>query len=72
MTNLIPRGSSDLANHDGIADSVSDGLIIAGLGVAPVWLTATLLPGGVFVWAVLYVLAGMAIGGVSAAKKVAR
>lgn len=62
MSNLIPKSSGSLVKHEGVLDSVSDGLIIAGLGVAPVWLTALLLPGGVFVWAVLYVVAGMAIG----------
>jgi hypothetical protein len=66
MTSLIPRSSGGLAKHDGALDTVSDGLIIAGLGVAPVWLTALLLPGGVFIWAVAYVIAGVAIGAVAA------
>lgn len=67
MSELIPRASGSVEKHDGgVLDSVSDGLIIAGLGVAPVWLTAFLLPGGIAVWAVLYVIAGIAIGAVSA------
>lgn len=65
MTSLIPKASSSITKHEGVADTVSDGLILAGLGVAPVWLTAALLPGGLVVWAVLYVLAGVAIGAVA-------
>lgn len=60
MSNLIKKESGVLA-PSGVSSVVGIGLVAGGIGALPVWLLATMLPGGIFVWAAILIVAGVLI-----------
>lgn len=58
MSTLIKRESGSLIKSDSVSSAVGGGMVAAGAATLPVWLIASLLPGGVFIWATLFIVAG--------------
>jgi hypothetical protein len=61
MSSLIKRESGVLARNGGVSSAVGGGMVAAGAATLPIWLLATMLPGGILIWATIFIIAGIFI-----------
>jgi len=64
MSSALEKRTGSVLSTQTFTSTVGSGMAISGAAAAvalPVWLVASLLPGGMLLWAVLFVVLGLSV-----------